>query len=213
MTTLGLEHDSTFFTRRSLVLFAIIGLHVFIFWALATGLARKAIEVLAPPIQTDIVQEEIKKNEPPPPPPPEFQKPPVEVPPPDVTIDMPVETQQTTAISNVTTKHVEAAPAPKAVNKVPPKIDTKHFPNSEDFYPAASKRMGEEGAPTVKVCMGADGKLSGPPTIAQSSGSARLDAGAIDLAKAGARYISPGTEDGKPVASCLEFRVRFQMTK
>jgi periplasmic protein TonB len=214
MATSALEHDSQFLTRRSLVLFAIIALHVFIFWALATGLARKAIEVLAPPIQTDIVQEEVKKDQPPPPPPPEFQKPPVEVPPPEVTIDMPVETQQTTAITNVTTRHVEAAaPAPKAVNRVAPKIDVKHFPNSEDYYPAASKRMGEEGSPTVKVCMGADGKLSGPPTIAASSGSARLDAGAIDLAKAGARYISPGTEDGKPVASCLEFRVKFQMTK
>jgi protein TonB len=210
----ALEHDSTFLTRRSLVFLIIVALHVFIFWALATGLARKAIEVLAPPIQTDIVQEEVKKTEPPPPPPPEFQKPPVEVPPPDVTIDMPVETQQTTAISNVTTKHVEAAPpAPKAVNRTAPKIDTVHFPHSEDFYPAASKRLGEEGSPVVKVCMGADGKPSGPPTIAQSSGSARLDGGAIDLAKAGARYISPGTEDGKPVASCLEFRVKFQMTR
>ncbi len=201
-------------TRRGVVLMAIIALHLFIFWALATGLAQRAMEVIAPPIQTDIVEETAKKNEPPPPPPPEFQKPPVEVPPPDVTVDLPVATAQNTAITNVTSKHVDAAPPqPKAVNRQPPKIDTKHFPNSEDFYPAASKRLGEEGAPTVKVCMGADGKPSGPPTIAQSSGSARLDAGALDLAKAGMRYISAGTEDGKPVASCLEFRVKFQITK
>ena len=83
-------HDTEYFTRRSAVLAVIIALHVFIGWALATGLARKAIEVLAPPIQTDIVQEVEKKNEPPPPPPPEFQRQQVEVPPPDVTIDMPV---------------------------------------------------------------------------------------------------------------------------
>ena len=102
-------HDTNFFTGRTVVLAVIIGLHLFIAWALATGLARKAIEVLAPPIQTDIVQEVEKKNEPPPPPPPEFQKPPVEVPPPDVTIDMPVETQQTTAITNV--------PAPRQVGR------------------------------------------------------------------------------------------------
>src|SRR5271169_1880939 len=118
---IALEHDSTFMTRRGAVLVAIIALHLFIFWALATGLAQRAIEVIAPPIQTDIVQEEVKKNEPPPPPPPEFQKPPVEVPPPDVVVDLPVETTQTTAISNVTTKHVEAAP-PKAVNRTPLKI-------------------------------------------------------------------------------------------
>jgi len=209
---MALEHDSTFLTRRGAVLVAIIALHVFIFWALATGLAQRAIEVIAPPIQTDIVQEEVKKNEPPPPPPPEFQKPPVEVPPPDVTVDLPVETTQTTAISNVTTKHVEAAP-PKAVNRTAPKIDAKHFPNSEDYYPAASKRLGEEGTATVHVCLDAGGKLSAAPAIAQSSGKERLDGGALDLAKAGARYISPATEDGKPVPGCLDFRVKFQMTR
>ena len=61
--------DTNFFTRRTIVLFAIIGLHVFIAWALATGLARRAIELVAPPIQTEVVEEVQKKDEPPPPPP------------------------------------------------------------------------------------------------------------------------------------------------
>src|SRR2546429_1352691 len=78
-------HDSQFMTRRGAVLVTIIALHVFIAWALATGLARRALEVIAPPIQTDIVEERKVEKEPPPPPPPEFEKPPVEVPPPDVT--------------------------------------------------------------------------------------------------------------------------------
>ena len=65
----------------------------------------------------------------------------------------------------------------------------------------------------MKVCIGAGGKLTEPPTIAQSSGSARLDEGALNLVKAGARYIQPGTEDGKPIDSCFEFRIKFQMTK
>src|SRR5258708_30228221 len=73
-------HDSQFMTRRGIVLVAIIGLHVFIAWAIATGLARRALEVIAPPIQTDIVEEVKTEKEPPPPPPPEFEKPPVEVP-------------------------------------------------------------------------------------------------------------------------------------
>jgi hypothetical protein len=50
-------------------------------------------------------------------------------------------------------------------------------------------------------------------TIAQSSGSTRLDEGALNLVKAGARYISPAMEDGKPVDGCIDFRVKFQMTK
>ena len=61
--------------------------------------------------------------------------------------------------------------------------------------------------------MAAKGGLAQPPTIQTSSGSARLDQGALDLVKAGAKYISPGTEDGKPIDSCFDFRVKFQMSK
>src|SRR5215470_13643797 len=96
-------HDTSFFTTRTTVLFAILLLHVFIAWALATGLARKAIEVLAPPIQTVIEQETKHEAPPPPPPPPTFERPPVEIPPTDTIVELPV-VQQTTAISNTTTQ-------------------------------------------------------------------------------------------------------------
>src|SRR5437762_6386062 len=94
-------HDSQFFTRRGAVLVVILGVHLFLAWALATGLARRVMEVIAPPIQTDIVEEKKLEKEPPPPPPPEFEKPPVEVPPPVVQIQIPVETAPTTAITAV----------------------------------------------------------------------------------------------------------------
>ncbi|HUL19348.1 MAG TPA: energy transducer TonB [Steroidobacteraceae bacterium] len=206
-----LEQDSGFFTRRGMVLIAIILLHLFIFWALATGLAKRAVEMIAPPIQTVIETETHKEAPPPPPPPPTFERPPVEIPPTDTIVEMPV-AQTTTAISNTTTQHV-APPAPKPAGvKTPPRLG-KGFPNTEDYYPAASKRLNEEGTPTVHVCITAGGKLAEPPTILQSSGSQRLDEGAINLAKAGARYITPAMEDGKPVDGCVDFRVKFQMTK
>jgi protein TonB len=201
-------HDSQFLTRRGAVLVVIIGLHLFIAWALATGLARRAIEVLAPPIQTDIVEEVKTEKEPPPPPPPEFEKPPVEVPPPDVQIQIPVETAPTTAITAVAaTPH---PPPPRVVNRTPFRL-AKGFPNSEDYYPPASKRLGEEGSPTLHVCLGPDNKLTAVPTVSQSSGSARLDEAAISLAKAG-KYIA-ATEDGKPIAGCFDFRIKFMLTK
>src|SRR6266853_559651 len=204
-------HDSQFMTRRGIVLVAIIGLHVFIAWAIATGLARRALEVIAPPIQTDTVEEVKTETEQPPPPQPEFEKPPVEVPPPDVTIDMPVEVAQTTAITAVAaTPHPPAPPRPSS--RTAPKLG-RGFPNTEEYYPAASKRLNEEGAPTLHVCVGANGKLTAPPTITQSSGSARLDEGAVNLAKAGAGHYVAATEDGKPVDACFDFRIKFQMTK
>jgi protein TonB len=202
-------HDTQFFTRRTIVLFVIIGLHIFIAWALATGLARRAIELVAPPVKVDMIEEVQKRDEPPPPPPPQLERPPVEIPPPDVTIDVPVE--NTTAIADVTTVHQPAPPpviAPKAVNRVGPRPG-KGFPNSEDFYPPASKRLGESGSVNVKACVGPNGKLTEEPSVAQSSGSARLDEGALKLAKAASGHYQPGTEDGQPSTQCFVFRLTF----
>src|SRR5579863_8217260 len=193
-----LEEDAGFFTRRGVVVAAILALHVFIAWALATGLARKAIEVLAPPIQTVIETEEHKDAPPPPPPPPQFERPPVEIPPTDTVVEVPV-AAATTAISNTTTQHVAAAPvAAKAAVKTAAGPG-KGFPNSEDYYPPASKRLEEQGVAVVAVCVGPDGKLTEAPTIATSSGSPRLDEGAIKLTTAASGKYKPATEDGKPI--------------
>ncbi len=204
-------HDSTFFTRRTMVLFAIIALHVFIFWALATGLARKAIEVLAPPIQTEIVQEEVKQNQPPPPPPPQFEKPPVEVPPPDVTIDMPVEAPATNAITAVVQKPNQPAAAARPSGPSTPPRAGKGFPNSDDFYPDASRRLNEEGMAVVHACISATGKVSETPTLAKTSGSPRLDEAAVKLAQAGSGHYQPALQEGKPVDACFDFGIRFKL--
>jgi protein TonB len=206
--------DSNFLTRRTVVLFAIVGLHVFIAWALATGLARRAIELVAPPIQTEVVEEVKKEDQPPPPPPPQMERPPVEIPPPDVAIEVPVETQ-TTAIQDVTDKPVPKAPPPPPPpppkrNLVAPKPG-KNFPTAEEYYPPASKRLGEEGSANVHVCVGPNGKLTEDPTLAQTSGSARLDDGALKLAKAASGHYQPGTEDGAPTTSCTVFKIKFEL--
>ena len=206
--------DSNFFTRRTIVLFGIIGLHIFIAWALATGLANRALELVAPPIQTEVVEEVQKKDEPPPPPPPQMERPPVEIPPPDVAIEVPVETQST-AIQDVTDKPVPKAPPPPP--PPPPKKNIvaakpgKGFPTAEEYYPPASKRLGEEGSANVHVCVGPNGKLTEDPSLAQTSGSARLDEGALKLAKAASGHYQPGTEDGQPIASCTVFKIKFEL--
>jgi periplasmic protein TonB len=209
------QHDSSFFSRRAVAFVAIVLLHVLLIYGLASGLAHRVIEAVAPPIQTDIVQEVQKKDEPPPPPPPKLERPPVEVPPPDVTINVPVETN-TTAITDVTNKHVEAAPPPppapppRAVVKTAPGT-LKNFPNSDDYYPPASQRLGEEGTTLVEACPGANGQLTAEPKMVKSSGHPRLDEGALKLAKAGSGKYKPGTEDGKPVAMCFNFNITFRL--
>ncbi|HEV7714070.1 MAG TPA: energy transducer TonB [Steroidobacteraceae bacterium] len=203
-------HDTNFFSRRAIVFAAIVVFHVFLVYALAYGLAHKVIQILAPPIQTDIIEEVKERDTPPPPPPPEFERPPVEVPPPEVAIDIPMDTAQSTAITDVTDKPVVHAPPPPPPprNVVHAKMG-KNFPSSEDYYPAASKRLGEEGSITVKVCVGPSGKLSEDPSVTQSSGNARLDEGAIKLAKAG-RYVA-GSVDGAATTECFPYRIKFEL--
>jgi len=83
------------------------------------------------------------------------------------------------------------------------------FPNPSNYYPAESIRMREAGTPVVHVCVGPDGEALDEPTVVRSSGSARLDAGALQLAKAG--HYNPGTEDAKPVTACINMSVKFQL--
>lgn len=204
--------DSQLLTRRSVVLVAIIALHVLIVWAIASGLAHRAIEMVAPPIIADVVQQQQKKDEPPPPPPPQLQRPPVEVPPPEVQINLPPE-PQSTAIRDTTNRHIVAppprpAPPPHRVVFVSARPG-RDFPDTDDYYPPASQRLGESGGVNVRACVGPNGRLTAAPTVVKSSGSSRLDEGALRLARAGSGRYEPATADGRPVSSCFVFRVTF----
>ncbi len=206
------EHDSQYYSRRIIVFIAAVAIQVFILLALNAGMAQRVMNIIAPPIQTNIVQQVEKHDQPPPPPPPKLERPPVEVPPPEVQINMPTETR-TTAITDVTNRHVAPAPRPVPVHRaviVGARLDQRHSPTTDDYYPPVSRRLEEQGTTTVHVCSDPSGRPAGLPTVQKSSGSPRLDEAAVKWASH-ARYF-PGTEDGKPIASCTEFRVKFVLT-
>jgi protein TonB len=144
-------------SRRAMVLGVIIVFHLLLLYGLVTGLARKVVEVVAAPLQTDLIEEVKQEDKPPPPPPPQMERPPVEVPPPEVSIDIPMDTSNTTAISDVTDRPQPAAPPPPppvaAVNRVAPKLDVKRSPSTEDFYPPSARRAEIEGVSTVRACV------------------------------------------------------------
>jgi protein TonB len=201
--------DTQFFTRRTIVLFAIIALHVFLAWVLATGLAQRAIEMVAPPIQTSVVQQTKQQLKPPPPPPPELQRQQVEVPPPVVNINVPQESQ-THAIT-VVKKVVRSAPAP-APTKVTPLSIRGALPPTDEYYPDASRRLGEQGTAYVKLCIGDGGRIVGSPEIQKSSGSSRLDQAAIRYARNTSGHFSPETRNGQAVTVCTALPIKFQLT-
>jgi Gram-negative bacterial TonB protein C-terminal len=85
------------------------------------------------------------------------------------------------------------------------------FPHPDDYYPDASRRLEEQGATTLQVCVDPAGRLTSDPQKTETSGSARLDAAAVRLAKVGSGHYRPTTEDGRPVLSCYPIKIRFQL--
>lgn len=113
---------------------------------------------------------------------------------------------------------IKASDPPQPPRSTPPHVVNRvqggpgsGFPNLDDYYPSAAKRMEEQGIATVRVCVDSNGRLTADPTTVQTSGSARLDEGALQLAKAGSGHYRATTEDGRAVNSCYAFRIRFEL--
>lgn len=205
------RHDTAFFSQRAIFFVAIVIVHIVLLYLFESGLATRIIHAAEPPLETNIVQDVKQREAPPPPPPPKMERPPVEVPPPDVVINLPVESTST-AITNTTTKHVEApppAPAKAPDVRTRAQLDQKHSPSPDEYYPATSRRMNETGTATINVCLDDAGKMQGDPTVAKSSGSSRLDEAAVRWGSH-ARF-SQGTLNGKPIAGCTQFLVTFRL--
>jgi TonB family protein len=210
-----LQQDFLFLSRRTPVLAIIIGAHVLVFLALTAGLVPKVIvghtprttgEVIIPQPQTPVEPREA-------PPPPKFASWPVHVPEPeplpptdasqpdDHTLDLTIGPQQA---------QLPQPPSPPKLTRIIGGPGDA-FPNAEEFYPPAARRLGETGAAVVSVCVNALGQLAGAPTLAQSSGSLKLDGGALRLAKAGSGHYRATTENGQAVSSCFPIRIKFQL--
>jgi TonB family protein len=70
---------------------------------------------------------------------------------------------------------------------------------------AGASERPQVAAVIISSCVDASGHLSGVPEIAKSSGDTRLDAGALKLARN--LHYRPAQCFGKPVPSCMQFRV------
>lgn len=86
------------------------------------------------------------------------------------------------------------------------------LPALSAFYPAASRRVGEQGTVVVRACVDGSGRLSSAPLVARTSGSARLDAAALRFASAASGHFIPATLNGKPVSQCTSFAVNFVLS-
>jgi protein TonB len=212
--TLGYAGDeSGIFARRSITFFLVAGLHIALFYGLMTGLAFRIIKVMPTSFQTRLLQTPQARTLPPLPPP-QLTKSKFEIPPPY----FPPTEGPVGDGGIIADPHSTPLFRPETPPAIPPHEVTRvqggpgsGFPNTDDYYPTIAKRMEEQGVTTVRVCVGANGRLTSDPTIAQTSGSPRLDDGALLLAKAGSGHYRAATEDGRAVNSCYSYRVRFAL--
>lgn len=205
--------DSSLLTRRSLVFIIIVLLHVGMFWALNSGLSQQIVNVVLGPIETRMIEEIEEVDEPPPPPPPKIETPPPFVPPPEISIELPAEQTQSTAIQTITRERPVAQPPPKpappAVPRTAPRSDPRR-PLSQPEYPPSSRRAGEAGTVILEVLVLENGRV-GDARVKKSSGYPRLDEAAVREVKRSWR-LKPGTENGKPVQMWGQFAVTFKLT-
>jgi TonB family protein len=211
--TIGYASDeSGLLARRSITLFLVAGLHIGLFYALMTGLTFQIIKEMPTSFQTRLLPPP-QALPLPPPPPPQLTKPSIDIPPP-----LFPPTEGASENRDIVAEPPSLTSRPDPAPEIPPQEVVRvqggpgsGFPNTDDYYPSSAKRMEEQGVTTVRVCVGANGRLTSVPTIAQSSGSPRLDDAALLLAKAGSGHYRAATEDGRPVNSCYAFRVRFAL--
>jgi protein TonB len=197
----------------------VVVLHVFIVYALLTGLARKVVEVIQQPVETKII-EEIKPPPPPPPPdkpvpppPKSVAPPPPFVPPPEVKVQAPPQDNVIAAVTNVkpaTNDLPTSVAQPSATGEVAPAhTSAKIAGNCEKpEYPRTSLRNEEEGVVTVKLTIGADGNVV-DSAVEKSSGFRDLDRATV---KAWSLcHFTPAMADGKAVQSSTRMQYVWKL--
>jgi len=197
-------------TKHLVGLGLVVVLHLLLFWAISSGLARSFVKKIQGPVEA-VLLEDTKPDIPPPPPPPPPKNlpppPPAYVPPVEVAVAAPAPANAIAAVTAAAPAQAApvapaavapAAPAPAPAPPAPP-VRVAAVVNSANCekpdYPSASRRMEEEGTVSLRFLVGADGKVL-QSEVEKSSGFKRLD----EAARAGLSKCAfkPATVDGKP---------------
>lgn len=205
------ESDS----KRGLIIGIVIAVHLGAYYVIESGLSQQIIELVAPPVETKIIEEEIQQEElPPPPPPPDIAPPPPFIPPPEVAVQVQV---QTSAIQAVTNERPPAVVPPVMAPPPPPIAATKAgfdpkrpVRSNADFYPAASIRADEEGVTTVDIYIAEDGRVT-DARVKMSSGFERLDEATLKYVKTW--RMKPATRAGVAEGSWVSIPVRWKLER
>ncbi|WP_222428835.1 energy transducer TonB [Denitratisoma sp. DHT3] len=186
----------------------VVALHAGVGYALVTGLHRTVVDVIRDPFDVNIIEDAKKPppDKPPPPPPKNLPPPP---PPPQVPmpeVALPPATVSTGPTITVATKPEAPPPPPVASVRVPPVVSASSCTKPE--YPAASKRLEEEGTVVLNFLIDVDGRVI-QGKVEGTSGFERLDKAALDAL--GRCQFKPGTVDGKAEQAWAKMKYTFRL--
>lgn len=205
----------------AIVIVALI--HVFVGYALVTGLAYEAYKKAVQKVTTVDIKEEEPKEEPPPPPPEKKQD--VAPPPP---VAPPVKINVATTPPDIQTVRIAPPPAPPVVVAGPPIVappappappapkgatsaaQPRGNPGSwatDADYPQRALREERAGTTGFRVTVGTDGRVV-DCQVTSSSGSPDLDDATCKNVTRRARF-KPALENGTPVQSSYSNRIRW----
>lgn len=193
-----------------------IGLHIGVAALALAGLGViKAPKPPPPPIRIDNIPELVRPLPAPEVPRTTDQPVPVDVSPPVIEqTDYPnISTEPPIVIGTPdpgTTIAVAPPPPPALGPTTGARFDKRYAGAAQPPYPPAARRLGEEGTVVVHVRIGRDGRVL-ESTLAQSSGSPRLDAAALAHALARWRF-TPALKDGVAVEEERDISVRFELS-
>ncbi len=203
----------------AIVIVALI--HAVIGYAFVTGLAYKYVKQATEKLNTfDVAPPPPPPppDEPPPPPPPDtpMTPPPVVSPPPIVQNPNPPQV----TVQSVATPPPTYNPTPIAAPPAPPAPPAPRVSQAagargdesswitQDDYPPAALREEKEGTSVIAWTINTQGRVEGCRTV-QSSGSSDLDDAACRALTRRARYTPAKDQNGNPIATTKQRRVRW----
>jgi periplasmic protein TonB len=212
--------------NRTAAIVVVALLHAILGYALITGLAYNVIKKAAEDLKTFDVQEEPPPppDEPPPPPEdmPDVPPPPVQ-PPPMVRLDRPpppIQIQESPVIPpappvvppRVYPPAPPAPPAPPPVARSEPKSAVGNLQGliTGDDYPSSALANEEEETVTVRLSIGADGRVSGC-SVSGSSGSRTLDSTTCRVLQRRAKFTPARDANGQPTTGSFTQRITWRL--
>lgn len=202
------QESPPFSGRRGVIFAVVVLLHVVFAYALLHGLQAKYLHAIVPPVIIQQIDQPRAREKPTIAPPQVSQISPYVPVPEYVDVNAPEEPNA------ITVQSISAAPpAPTVVPGPVVRTGASADPRNplhigEEYYPDASKRLGEEGACRVQVRVMADGLIA-DASIVQTSKFPRLDDACLKGVM-GQRML-PATEDGKPIESVTVVRIHWKL--